>query len=343
MKRLLNTLYVTEPDLYLAADGNNIEILKNHERVKRIPLVNLEAIVTFGHQGISPNLLEKCLYNNIPVTFLSMRGNFKGRIIGKQNGNVLLRRKQYRIADDEGAATEIARNFIFGKVYNQRWLLERAIRDHALKIDVPQVKAVSTELNGQLENLLACTDLETLLGLEGNLAKRYFTVFDQLILQDQADFPFHGRNRRPPLDRVNAMLSFAYTLLKNECVTALESNGLDSYVGFFHQDRPGRTSLALDLMEELRGAVAERTVLTMINRQQIKASDFIIKEDGSVLLTDDGRRTFLRNWQERKSVKIVHPYLKEKIEWGLVPFVQAKLLTAYLRGDLDMYPPFLWK
>lgn len=343
MRKLLNTLFVTTPDAYLALDGENIVIKKEKEKLGRVPLHNLEAIVTTGYLGASPALMRKCAEKNIGLTFLTSTGKFGSRVTGGTTGNVTLRKKQYRISDVEVESLEIARHFIIGKLYNQRWMLERMTRDNGLRIDVDQFKKISGELKKYIEDVRQVEELDSLRGIEGQAANRYFLLFDQMILQQKKEFGFYGRNRRPPLDKVNALLSLAYTLLAQECAAALETVGLDPYVGFMHQDRPGRASLALDLMEELRGIYADRFVLTLINKKIVTAKDFIKKESGAVILTDAGRKIFFKNWQEKKQEQIQHPFLSEKINWGLVPYVQALLLSRFLRGDLDGYPPFLWK
>ncbi|OJG98509.1 CRISPR-associated endonuclease cas1, subtype I-c/dvulg [Enterococcus termitis] len=334
---------MTTPDTYLALDGENIVILKDDAKLGRVPLHNLEGIVTSGYLGASPALMRKCGEKNISLTFLTSSGKFGSRVTGGTTGNVTLRKKQYRISDNEVESVAIARHFIIGKLYNQRWMLERITRDNPMRVNVEQFKQISGELKKYIEEVRQVEDLELLRGIEGQAANRYFLLFDQMILQQKTDFGFYGRNRRPPLDNVNALLSLAYTLLAQECAAALETVGLDPYVGFMHQDRPGRTSLALDLMEELRGLYADRFVLTLINKKIVTAKDFVKKESGAVLLTDEGRRTFFQNWQEKKQEQIQHPFLGEKINWGLVPYVQALLLSRYLREDLDGYPPFLWK
>lgn len=343
MRKLLNTLFVTTPDAYLALDGENIVIKKEKEKLGRVPLHNLEAIVTTGYLGASPALMRKCAEKNIGLTFLTSTGKFGSRVTGGTTGNVTLRKKQYRISDVEVESLAIARHFIIGKLYNQRWMLERMTRDNGLRIDVDQFKKISGELKKYIEDVRQVEELDSLRGIEGQAANRYFLLFDQMILQQKKEFGFYGRNRRPPLDKVNALLSLAYTLLAQECAAALETVGLDPYVGFMHQDRPGRASLALDLMEELRGIYADRFVLTLINKKIVTAKDFIKKESGAVILTDDGRKIFFKNWQEKKQEQIQHPFLGEKINWGLVPYVQALLLSRFLRDDLDGYPPFLWK
>ncbi|SBO16772.1 type I-C CRISPR-associated endonuclease Cas1c [Carnobacterium divergens] len=343
MRKLLNTLFVTTPDAYLALDGENIVIKKEKEKLGRVPLHNLEAIVTTGYLGASPALMRKCAEQNIGLTFLTSSGKFGSRVTGGTTGNVTLRKKQYRISDVEVESLAIARHFIIGKLYNQRWMLERMTRDNGLRIDVDQFKKISGELKKYIEDVRQVEELDSLRGIEGQAANRYFLLFDQMILQQKKEFGFYGRNRRPPLDKVNALLSLAYTLLAQECAAALETVGLDPYVGFMHQDRPGRASLALDLMEELRGIYADRFVLTLINKKIVTAKDFIKKESGAVILTDDGRKIFFKNWQEKKQEQIQHPFLGEKINWGLVPYVQTLLLSRFLRDDLDGYPPFLWK
>lgn len=343
MKRLLNTLYVTSENAYLSLDGENVVVNRDGEAAARFPLHTLESIVSFSYAGASPALMGACVQRGVNLAFCSPRGKFLARAVGESSGNVLLRRTQYRIADNASERTEIARQFVFGKVYNSRWSIERTKRDHALRVDAEALTSASEQLKNALPDLMQVKDPDTLRGVEGSLAKVYFNVFDDMILNNKDVFSFIGRSRRPPLDPVNALLSFAYALLTNDCAASLESAGLDSYVGFLHTDRPGRVSLALDLMEELRPCVADRFVLTLINSRKMNAKDFIRLDSGAVMLSDDARSTFLRAWQERKREEITHPFLKEKIAWGLVPHIQAQLLARMLRGDTDAYPPFLWK
>lgn len=343
MKRLLNTLYVTAGNRYLSLDGENVVVLEEQKEIGRVPLHNLQAIVTFGYTGASPALMGACAQRNIDLSFMSGNGRFLARVTGEVKGNVMLRKEQYRISENEQERIRIARNFILGKVYNSRWILERASRDYVLRLDVEQIKKKSGILAQRLIDIRKCDSAGTLLGLEGEAAAVYFSVLDQLILQQKDIFYFHGRNKRPPLDNVNAMLSFAYSLLASMCSSALETVGLDPYVGFFHTDRPGRISLALDVMEEFRSIMADRFVLTLINKRIMKQGHFIKKENGAVLLNDDGRKVFLSFWQSRKQEIIKHPFLDEKVEWGMVPYIQCMLLARYLRGDLDEYPPFFWK
>lgn len=343
MRKLLNTLYVTTPDSYLSLDGENIVVLKEENTKVRVPLHNLEGVVAFGYTGASPALMGKCAEENIALTFLTAHGRFLARVSGKTKGNVILRREQYRIADEEMKSLAIAKNCILGKIYNCRQVIDRAVRDHAARIDTGKLKSISLQLSDSLDNVKNSESLDSLRGYEGEAASRYFSVFDELILQQKEEFAFNGRNKRPPLDNMNAMLSFVYTLLTHDTASALETVGLDSYVGFLHTDRPGRVSLALDLMEELRPFFADRFVISLVNKRVINGKGFEKQESGAVFMTNETRREILRHWQERKQEKIKHPFLNETIEWGLVPHVQAMLLARYIRGDLDGYPPFMWK
>jgi len=343
MRKLLNTLYVTTPETYLALDGENVVVLLENAEKLRIPLHTLESIAYFGYKGTSPALMGACAERGIRLSYFTPNGRFLAAASANENGNVLLRKCQYRLSDDSGMSAEIARSFILAKLYNSRWILERATRDHPQRVDVAAIKASCRVLADQAHTLETCADLDTLRGLEGSASERYFSHFNDMILTGNEQFYFSGRNRRPPLDRVNAMLSFLYALLSNTCASALEQAGLDPYVGFLHRDRPGRVSLALDLMEEFRGLFCDRLALTMINTRAISAKNFDFKENGAVFLNDSGRKAVITAWQARKQETIMHPYLSEKVPWGLVPHLQALLLARYLRGDLDAYPPFLWK
>lgn len=343
MRQLLNTLYITSEDVYASLDGENIVLKRNSEEAARYPLHTLQGVVSFSYLGASPALMGACAQKNIQFVFCKPSGKFLCRVEGTPQGNVLLRREQYRLADNSKESCRIARGFIFGKVSNTRSSLERTRRDHALRIDAERFETASSQLRQLLPAIIEATELDILRGMEGAAASIYFDCLDDMILQDKEHFFYHGRNRRPPLDNVNALLSFTYSLLGNDCASALESVGLDAYVGFIHRDRPGRTSMAQDLMEELRPCMADRFVLTLINNRIVSEKDFQKQENGAVLLSDDARRTVLKQWQNRKREQILHPFLKEKIPWGLVPFVQALLLARCIRGDLDAYPPFLWK
>ena len=340
MRKLLNTLYVTTPESYLSKDGMNVVISLNQQEVFRIPIINIEAIVTFGYMGASPGLMKLCADNGVALTFLSPNGRFVSRVQGQTKGNVLLRKAQYRLADDQTWSLHLAQLMVAGKIQNYRNVLRRCLRDYG---ENPEVLAAANALDIQKRDALRAKDRAELMGTEGLAANQYFAVFPHLILQQKADFPFNGRNRRPPKDAVNAILSLAYTLLANDTAAALETVGLDPYVGFFHSLRPGRTSLALDVMEEMRAYLGDRFVLSLINRRQVAADDFLYQGEKGVVLTDKGRRTFLTAWQNRKKEEIIHPYLNEKMPVGLLPYVQAMLLARYLRNDIDDYPVFLFK
>ena len=343
MRKLLNTLFVTSEEAYLALETENVAVYIGEEKKAQYPLLVLESIISFSYKGASPALMGACARQEIQLTFLTPRGRFLARVCGQEQGNVLLRKEQYRLSDKLEKSCHIARNFIFGKVYNQRWVLERTLRDHRMRVDAAKLESASQALAGLLPAIETQTDLDSLRGLEGEASVRYFHVFDEMVLNQKADFLFDGRNRRPPTDNMNALLSFAYVLLSNDCASALESVGLDSYVGFMHRDRPGRTSLALDLMEELRAPMADRLCITLVNNRVLQDKHFERQESGAVFLGEDGRKLFLSAWQNKKKEEITHPYLKEKMAWGLVPYVQSLLLARCLRGDLDGYPPFLWK
>lgn len=343
MKKLLNTLYVTKENAYLGLDGENVIVMCEDTVLGRVPLHTIDSIMTFGYTGASPALMGKCAGLNKPLTFLKPSGAFLARVSGKQYGNILLRKIQFRVCEDKELSLAIAKNIIAAKLNNTAALLRRAVSDHAERINAERVGAAAQAIKAASRACRSAADSATLRGLEGGAANDYFAVFNELILQQKEEFVFKGRNRRPPLDAVNAMLSFGYSLLTSLCVSALEAVGLDPYAGVFHVDRPGRCSLALDLMEEFRAPLVDRFVISRINKRATVLGDFTFKEDGAVILNDDARREFLSAWQLKKQEQLVHPFLKEKVEWGLLPFVQAMLLARYLRGDLDDYPPFVWK
>ena len=343
MRKLLNTVYISSPDRYLSLDRENLIINFEHDEIGRVPLHNIERIMAFGSSGASPALIGKCVKEGIELVFMTRNGKFLARVEGEMRGNVLLRREQYRIADDNTRSLNIAKNMITAKLYNCRWTLERVTRDHGMRVDIEKFKHCSNHLHDMTKKALSVANKDSLRGIEGEGASIYFSVFNEMILQQKEDFFFASRNKRPPLDRVNAMLSFAYSLAMGMCTSALEAVGLDPYVGFMHTDRPGRRSLALDLIEEFRSQMCDRFVLTMINKRIISESDFDCQEDGAVLLNEKGRRIFLDAWQKRKADEIKHPFIHEIVEWGMLPYVQALLLSRYIRGDIDGYPPFMWK
>ncbi|MBN1830026.1 MAG: type I-C CRISPR-associated endonuclease Cas1 [Deltaproteobacteria bacterium] len=343
MKKLLNTLFVTTQGAYLAKEGETIVVKTDGEIRLRLPVHTMGGIVCFGNVSCSPFLMGFCAENGVGISFLTERGRFLARVQGPVSGNVLLRREQYRRADDPQASADVAREVLTGKIANSRTVLQRALRDHADKMATDEVGFAVKRLNNHINLLNREHPLDALRGFEGDAAHIYFSVFDHLIVAQKEDFNFQERNRRPPLDNVNALLSFIYTLLVHDIRSALETVGLDPAVGFLHRDRPGRPSLALDLMEEFRPFLADRLALSLINRQQVQANGFEKSDSGAVMMTDDARKTLLVAYQERKQEEILHPFLDEKVAIGLLFHVQALLMARYLRGDLDGYPPFIWK
>ncbi len=345
MKKLLNTLFVLTQGSYLAKEGESLLVRVEGKTKGRFPVHNLGGVVCFGNVLCSPFLLGHCAENGVAVSMLTENGRFLCRVTGAVAGNVLLRREQYRRADCPLASAMIARHFLLAKIANCRHTVKRALRDRPEASDNSLLQDAGKHLEAALCRLRSPEkfDLDALRGLEGDAAHVYFSVFPNLIVTDDPAFAFSGRNRRPPVDPVNALLSFLYTLLAHDVRGASESVGLDPAVGFLHRDRPGRPSLALDLMEELRPVVADRLVLALINRGQLKPKHFQFQTGGAVWMNEEGRKVVLKAYQERKQEEIQHPYLHEKIKFGLVPYVQALLMTRHLRGDLEGYPPFLWR
>ena len=340
MRKLLNTLYITTPESYLSKDGMNVVVSLNQQEVFRIPIFNIEGIVTFGYMGCSPGLMRLCTENNVALTFLSPHGRFVSRIQGQTRGNVLLRKKQYALSENDEWTLHVAQVMIGGKIQNYRNILRRFVRDYG---NSSKVESVADTLEHFKRDVFRTSNRQMLLGIEGMAASKYFEAFPCLMTQQQSGFPFKGRNRRPPKDAVNALLSLAYTLIANDVTAALETVGLDPYVGFFHTLRPGRASLALDMTEELRAYLGDRFVLSLINRKQISPNDFLYQGEQGVTMTDNGRRIFLTAWQNRKKETLVHPFLNEKINVGLIPYVQSMLMARFIRNDIDDYPVFLIK
>lgn len=320
MKHLLNTLYVTSNDAYLSLKNDNVVVQQGDITLGKIPLRSLESIMSFSYKGASPALMGKCAEFGVGLSFFSPYGRYYCSILGEKNRNVLLRREQFRFADDEDAALPFAQSFIVGKIYNCRWVLERTKRDHALRVNSERIAEQSEKLRQALLNARDCRSIDELRGIEGLAAKDYFFTFDDLILRNKDDFFFQQRSRRPPLDRVNALMSFVYSILTSDCIAALQGVGLDPYVGFMHTDRPGRASLALDLVEEFRPTIADRFVLTLINTGTIKPSQFEIRENSGVFLSEDGRKTVLAAWQKRKQETLTHPFLMRRCrgDWCLM-------------------------
>lgn len=340
MRKLLNTLYVTKPDAFLSKDGSNVVVSVRQQELFRIPSINIESIVTFGYIGASPGLMKLCSDNGISLTFLSPNGRFISRVQGTIQGNVLLRKAQYALSDEDGWSLHLAKLIIAAKIRNYRSILRRYNRDYGV---CKEIEDAANMLEMNKCHALKAENKIKLMGIEGIASNVYFNVLPILILNQKESFPFHGRNRRPPKDAVNAMLSLAYTLVANDISSALETVGLDPYVGFLHSLRPGRTSLALDIMEEFRAYLGDRFVLSLINKRQITPKDFLYQGDNGVILTDNGRKTFLTAWQNRKRETIIHPYLNEKVEIGLLPYIQALMLARFIRKDIDDYPVFLIK
>jgi CRISP-associated protein Cas1 len=346
MKKHLNTLFVTTQGTYLSKEGETVVISMEKKTLLRIPIHTLSGIICFGNVAASPFLLGFCAEKNVRVSFLTEYGRFLAGIHGKTSGNVLLRREQYRIADDEKFCLEISKFILTGKINNSRIVLQRAIRDYSddmEQLKLSKIKSTVNHLKYLILQIHAEKKITNLRGIEGEAARQYFSVFNYLITNKNKDFYFNGRNRRPPLDRVNCMLSFLYTVLMHDVQSALESVGLDSYVGFLHKDRPGRAGLALDLMEELRPFLVDRLILTLINRNQIESKGFKVSEIGAVRMNDDTRKNILVAYQQRKQEELTHPYIKEKIKIGLLCYIQSLLLARHLRGDLDGYPVFIWR
>jgi CRISPR-associated protein Cas1 len=343
MKKLLNTLYIMTQGTYLKKDGETVAV-KTEGKVKlRIPVHNLGSIVCFGNVMYSPYLLGHCMRNMVSISHLTKQGRFLARIHGPVCGNVLVRREQYRLADDLNSSARISKNIISGKITNCRTVLQRLLRDHGERIDRKKIEVASSRLLYLLQQLSKEDNLDRIRGIEGNSAKEYFGVFNELIISQKEDFTFHERSRRPPLDRVNALLSYCYTIVLHDMISALESVGLDPSVGFLHRDRPGRPGLALDMMEELRPFIADRVILSLINLKQVNKEDFIISPSGAVIMKDKAKKTLLEAYQKRKKEEIEHRFINEKIQVGLLFFVQALLMNRFIRKEIDGYPPYIWR
>lgn len=343
MRKLLNTLYVSSQGSYLHREGETVVIEKEQEKVMQIPIHSLSSIVCFGNVLCSPFLLGLCAERDVSVSFLTEYGRFLASVQGPVRGNVLLRRQQYRMADDLEVASKISSFIIMGKLANCRIVLNRALRDHGDKINTTQIKMASEAINRLIDEIPKAKDLDELRGIEGQAAAEYFSVFNELIIDQKDDFIFSDRNRRPPLDEVNALLSFIYTILAHDIRSALETVGLDPAVGFLHRDRPGRPGLALDIMEEFRPVIADRLVLSLINRRQITKKGFTKAANGAITMDEDTRKKVLTEYQNRKNEEIVHQFIEENVQIGLLFFIQANLMARFIRGDIDGYPPFFWR
>jgi CRISP-associated protein Cas1 len=340
MRQLLNTLYITTPDSYLSRDGETALVRVGDEVRLRVPIHTLGSIICIGRVMCTPGLMALCAEHQVYLAFLNEHGRFIGRFQGPVSGNVLLRREQYRIASDETRSLSIAACFVAGKIANARTVLLRGARESEDQEASASLEGVCGRMGRLIELAQSVPTLDCLRGIEGEAGRGYFAVLDHLITVEKESFFLRERSRRPPLDNVNALVSFLYTLLVGDCVGGIESVGLDPAVGFLHQDRPGRPSLALDLMEELRSVVADRVALTLINRRQIKPSGFSRSSSGAVTMNEATRKEVLIAWQKRKQEEIQHPFLGEKVAIGLLPYIQALLLARHIRGGLDAYPTF---
>jgi len=344
MKRLLNTLFVTTQGAYLCREGDTVIVKADQEIKIQIPVHNLNSIVCFGNVACSTPVMDLCGKSKVALAFLTENGKFLARIHGPVSGNVLLRREQYRRADQEKECVRLAQTIVSAKLSNTRQVLLRAAREsNAESGNKEKLNAVEGYLRRIIHEVQQVETLDVLRGKEGEAALAYFGVFDLLIRAQKESFYFSSRSRRPPMDNTNALLSFVYTLLVHDVISALETVGLDPAVGFLHAERPGRPSLALDIMEEFRAYLADRLVLTLINRQQVQAKGFEQSETGAVVMNDETRREVLVAYQKRKQEEIMHPFLKEKVAIGHLPFIQALLMARYLRGDMDGYPAFFWR
>ena len=351
MRKLLNVLYVTMQGVFLALEGENVVVSLTGEKKGQFPLLNLQGIICFGNVLCSPFLLGACAERGIAVSFLTANGRFLARIQGGVCGNVLLRRAQMIQSEDPARRARVAGAFLMAKILNSRTVLNRFLRDHGNLLGaedkavfdyaVTAMKSIGRSIAREVIMETSTVAAAEQMGQEGYIANLYFSCFSHLIVQQKENFPFSGRIKHPPTDCVNAMLSFAYTLLAHDCTAALESVGLDPAVGFLHALRPGRNSLALDLMEEFRAYMADRLVLSLINLKQVNARDFKRTDTGAVRMNEDSRKLLIHAWQERKQEVMLHPYLNEKIPLGLLPYAQSLILARYLRGDIDMYPPFI--
>lgn len=344
MKQLRNTLYVTLENSWVHKDGETITIHKDRSKVGQYPIHQIEELICFGFGiSVSPQLTEHCAKNGVTISYLDGKGKFLARMQGPMHGNVLLRRAQYRVSDQQDSALAIARCCISAKIQNQRNVLLRHLRNHPDGDGVSLIRASLKRMETSLIHARRCTSVDSLRGIEGDAAEDYFSVLDQMILTPGPEFRFTSRSRRPPMDRVNALLSYAYSLLALDMRSALEAVGLDPYVGYLHVERPGRPSLALDIMEEFRAPIADRLVLSLINLRQVSASGFRIHPSGEVEMNDETRKIFLNTWQKRKRDEVFHPFLEETMPTGLLYLVQARLLARHIRGELDYYPAYLWR
>lgn len=343
MKKLQNTVYITTEGSWLGKEHDTMVVRHDEETLARVPLHAVSSIVCFGQVGCSPWLMEACTGRGITITYCTRNGRFQARVEGRLSGNVTLRRQQYRRCDNAEYSALTARHIVAAKLANARTVLQRALRDHNVVTGNAELEQTTQRLKSVIRRTIRSNDIDEIRGFEGEGAREYFHVFDHLLTITEENFRFERRSRRPPLNNINCLLSFVYTLLVNDCRSAVEAVGLDSQAGYLHRDRPGRPSLALDMMEEFRAPLADRLVCSLVNRRQLDARSFKHSQAGGVILNDDARKTVISAWQERKQDEIMHPFLKEKIPIGIAFHAQAQLLARFIRGELDAYPAFLWK
>jgi CRISPR-associated protein Cas1 len=334
-------MFVTTQGAWLSLEGECVVIHFNKENIKKFPIHIMESILCFGRVSATPPVMGFCATKGVPISFFTEQGRYLARVDGPVRGNVLLRRQQYRLADDKVASLAIARSILVAKIANSRSVLMRFARENDTELS--SLTAAINYLGYLTQDLQRCNNIEVLRGKEGDAAKTYFGVFDNMILSNKEYFHFADRSRRPPMDEVNAMLSFVYSMLAHDVASALEGVGLDPAVGYLHKDRPGRPSLALDLMEEFRSWFADRLVLSVINRKQVNPEGFSRAENGSVSMDEATRKTVIAAWHSRKQDELTHPFTGDKVQIGLIPHIQARLLARHIRGDMELYPPYVWK
>ena len=342
MINLLNILYLTNPDYYIKREGENIVVTNNGSRIKAFSIHIFRQIVLFNYMGVSPGAMKLCMEKNIPITFFTPYGKYCGRVVGSTYGNIYNRKKQYELSNSD-KSLDFVKNIIYAKAYNSRKVLIRAKLDNKEKINISKLEQTINYIKNQMKEIIRSDNKDSIRGIEGNIARKYFSALDELILKQKEDFYMVERSKRPPMDRFNALLSFMYSIFTNEITAALEGVGVDPYAGFFHTDRPGRCSMSLDIIEEFRSIIIDKFCLSLINYGRLNKNHFIVKENGATLLNEKGRDIVLEHWNQREHEKVQHYYLEKKVEVGLLPHIQAQLLNSYIRGDIPSYPPYMQK
>ena len=342
MINLLNILYLTNPDYYIKREEENIVVTNNGSRIKAFPIHIFRQIVLFNYMGVSPGAMKLCMENNIPITFFTPYGKYCGRVVGSTYGNIYNRKKQYELSNSD-KSLDFVKNIIYAKAYNSRKVLIRAKLDNKEKINTSKLEHTIDYIKNQMKEIVRSDNKDSIRGIEGNIAREYFSALDELILKQRKDFYMVERSKRPPMDRFNALLSFMYSIFTNEITAALEGVGVDPYAGFFHTDRSGRCSMSLDIIEEFRSIIIDKFCLSLINYGRLNKNHFIVKENGATLLNEKGRDIVLEHWNKREHEKVQHYYIEKKVEVGLLPHIQAQLLNSYIRGDIPSYPPYMQK